>query len=184
MRLQVLPYWTKGSLLNLAAVVCWRHAASMKPAAIEVTSTPGAGPEPGTDQDVSDALSCLRMPDNAMPLEVRAELSAAAKMHQRTKCITDGPIVKPERCGQQSSWSKAGILWTLQGRPAMSEPECSATVALATAHPQQCISKDDLIVTAVGLGLLSTSWPSLGSHICFIAGGRTCFQGLLLCRSA
>ena len=107
MCLQVLPYWTKGSLLNLAAVVCWRHAASLKPAAIQVTSTPGAGQEPDTDHDVADALSCLRMPEKAMPLEVRAELSAAAKTHQCSKCVTDGP---PELCGQQSSWSKAGIL--------------------------------------------------------------------------
>ncbi|CAK0782533.1 hypothetical protein CVIRNUC_005751 [Coccomyxa viridis] len=74
---EVLPYWTKGSLLNLAAVVCWRHAASMKPAAIQVTSTPGDGPEPCTDLDVADTLSCLRMPVNAMPLEVSVMLLGA-----------------------------------------------------------------------------------------------------------
>ena len=77
MCVQVLPYWTRGSLLNLAAVVCWRHAASMKPAAIQVTSTPGAGLAPDTDQDMADALSCLRMPENTTPLEVRAVRSAA-----------------------------------------------------------------------------------------------------------
>ena len=102
MCLQVLPYWTKGSLLNLAAVVCWRHAAAMKPAAIQVTSTPGAGPEPDTDQDVADALSCLRMPEKTMPLEVRAELSAAAEMHKSSKCVTDGLSRMPDSCGQQS----------------------------------------------------------------------------------
>ena len=56
----------------------------MKPAAIQVTSSPGVGPEPDTDQDMADALSCLRMPETTMPLEVRAAFCRCtdAPMHQ------------------------------------------------------------------------------------------------------
>ena len=139
MRLQVLPYWTKGSLLNLAAVVCWRHAASMKPAAIQVTSAPGAGPEPDTDQDVADALSSLRMPENTMPLEVRAELSCSrqyASMHQ----------VRHRR-----PYRKARLLWPtvfmeqgrhpVQGTREICDVRARALsgVAVTIAPSQQCV---------------------------------------------
>lgn len=67
---QVLPYWTKSSLLNLAAVVCWRHAASLKPASIHVTSTPATADDPDAEQEVAAALACLHLPEKVVPLEV------------------------------------------------------------------------------------------------------------------
>ena len=66
--LQVLPYWTKASLHNLAAVVCWRHAASLSPTSIHVTQSPEG--DPNTDRELSSAFSCLRTPERVVPLEV------------------------------------------------------------------------------------------------------------------
>ncbi len=66
--MQVLPYWTRASLLNLAAMVCWRHAASLKPASIRVT--PMVATDNNADRQVSAALSCLHLPKEVVPLEV------------------------------------------------------------------------------------------------------------------
>lgn len=75
---QVLPYWTKGSLMNLAAVVCWRHAASLKPAAIRMRSSPAAAREQSAEQGAHAALSCIPLPRQAVPLEVRLSAAQAA----------------------------------------------------------------------------------------------------------
>lgn len=73
---QVLPYWTKASLSNLAAVVCWRHAASLSPASIRVTQL--ADGTQDADQDVSTAMSFSRMPEKIVPLEVCSRLPVVA----------------------------------------------------------------------------------------------------------
>ena len=73
--MQVLPYWTKASLSNLAAVVCWRHAASLSPASIQVTQS--ADGTQDADQELSTAFSCLRTPERTVPLEVGSQLLIA-----------------------------------------------------------------------------------------------------------
>ncbi len=65
---QVLPYWTKASLQNLAAVVCWRHAASLNPASIRVTQSADGSQD--AEQELSTAFSCSRTQEKIVPLEV------------------------------------------------------------------------------------------------------------------
>ena len=73
---QVLPYWTKASLSNLAAVVCWRHAASLSPASIRVTQSADGSQD--ANPGLITAFSCLRTPATIVPLEVSSQLPAAA----------------------------------------------------------------------------------------------------------
>ena len=74
--MQVLPYWTKASLSNLAAVVCWRHAASLSPASIRVTQS--ADGDQDADPQLLTAFQCLRTPATSVPLEVSSQLPETA----------------------------------------------------------------------------------------------------------
>ena len=64
--------------MNLAAVVCWRHAASLKPAAIRMRSSPAAAREQSAEQGAHAALSCIPLPRQAAPLEVTLSTAPAA----------------------------------------------------------------------------------------------------------
>ena len=102
-RLQVLPYWTKASLQNLAAVVCWRHAASLNPASIRVTQSADGSQD--ADQELSTAFSCPRTPEKIVPLEVITASHASTLQY-----VQSLPQAPAAACTRQHSYKMVIVL--------------------------------------------------------------------------